>query len=534
MERGPGEPPEMSSSQIDWVRLPLRSRKTLVVVYAIPSVIDTIRDTLLAIGGDVVRLFRLGCFGYFLDYRGGDVQKRVIHALMTFEVHAPDRARVGREAWFHIHHSQLRFGPSEYTLVSDLRFGSSTFDPHDDHIVPSRYVYHRLFEGKRTTIKQMEDRFKDLGMARDAADYVKVANILFVYRMILCLDQYRYVDPWVWALAEDVERWNSFPWGAYSYQSLMHYIGLVPKTRKVMGGKGSGQYHFYGPIWALQVWACEVIPELASEAGVHSGQLTVPRCLRWTFSLPATDPATLLQRASRVVMLEPSPEEMATSYYMSMQLEPGTQSVRFVPARSGNKKKMLANVTSCCSTSAEEEALVGAWKILHPIDPLCRATYGDDDYRRWKPAEGLAIVVCDVSGEHWVVVRIRFSDWVVELYDSLLFQMDDPSDRVEYEMRDRELMPLLRLLPRLLICAGFWEGRPMPPRCAFTIILDKFIPDQYVQTDATSCGVYACIYVERLLGAGPPPDISEQTVHEYRKVIGARIYSLTYIQRPGV
>ncbi|KAH6793994.1 hypothetical protein C2S52_004471 [Perilla frutescens var. hirtella] len=113
----------------------------------------------------------------------------------------------------------------------------------------------------------------------------------------------------------------------------------------------------------------------------------------------------------------------------------------------------------------------------------CRGTYGDDDYRRWRCAEGLvhriqgndgryqvawkgrdyAIVVCDVSGEHWVVVRIRFSDWVVELYDSLLFQMDDPSDRVEYERRDRELMPLLRLLPRLLICVGFWEGRQMPP-----------------------------------------------------------------------
>ncbi|KAH6766317.1 hypothetical protein C2S52_017300 [Perilla frutescens var. hirtella] len=707
---------------------------------------------------------------------------------MTFEVHAPDRARVGREAWFHIHHSQLRFGPSEYALVSGLRFDSSTFDPHGDHIVPSRSVYHRLFEGKRTTIKQMEDRFKELGMARDAADYVKVANILFVYRMILCLDQYRYVDPWVWALAEDVERWNSFPWGAYSYQSLMHYIGLVPRTREAMDGKGSGQYHFYGPIWAFQV-----IPEMASEAGVHSGQLTVPRCLRWTFSLSATDPATLLQRASRVVMLEPSLEETATSYYMSMQLEPGAQSVRFVPAQSGNKKKMFANVTSCCSTSAEEvvppsargtraartpqtgrqetsrpsssralrdepdhtetgappptedapvhtadsidpESPPRAWgmkrsrrdrtpssgeplesfiqrvvdrvmprvqelidttiaprvqeyvdraidralggrtsraqrsstsdvrarhspelshrsaahrppsppgvrapqptvvqegpstsaphhdgfsatyQLMNGIDDsslqpwfdeledlrnelkdmhmsyflsaiarrvkrdpgcptavantglyvssstclnvFCKtlATYGDDDYRRWRPAEGLvhriqgsdgryqvawkgrdyAIVVCDVSGEHWVVVRIRFSDWVVELYDSLLFQMDDPSDRVEYERRDRELMPLLRLLPRLLICAGFWKGRPMLPQCAFAMTLDKSIPDQYVQTDATSCGVYACMYVERLLGAGPPPDISEQAVHEYRKVIGARIYSLTYIQRPGV
>ncbi|KAH6832537.1 hypothetical protein C2S53_008836 [Perilla frutescens var. hirtella] len=130
---------------------------------------------------------------------------------------------------------------------------------------------------------------------------------------------------------------------------LMHFIGLVPRTRQAIGGKGSGQYHFYGPIWALQV-----IPELASETGVHSGQLTVPRCLKWTFSRPATNPATLLQRTSRVVTLVPSPEETGTSYYLSMQLEPGAQSVRFLPSRFGNKKKMLANAASCYSTSAAE------------------------------------------------------------------------------------------------------------------------------------------------------------------------------------
>ncbi|KAH6812120.1 hypothetical protein C2S51_025882 [Perilla frutescens var. frutescens] len=70
------------------------------------------------------------------------------------------------------------------------------------------------------------------------------------------------------------------------------------------------------------VWACEVIPRLARETGVHSGQLTVPRCLRWTFSRPATDPTTLLR-------------------------------MRFVPSRSENKKKMIANAAACCFTSAE-------------------------------------------------------------------------------------------------------------------------------------------------------------------------------------
>ncbi|KAH6778306.1 hypothetical protein C2S51_009618 [Perilla frutescens var. frutescens] len=381
-----------------------------------------IRATLLKIGGDdAVRLFISGYFGYFLDYRGGDVQKRVIHALMTYEVHASDRARVGREAWFHIHHSQLRFGPSEYALVSGLRFGGSTFDPNDDHIVPSRSVYYRLFEGKRTTVKQMDDRSEPGrgSMGVGASGGCGAMELISIGCIFL----------------PDVD--------------ALHR----PRPQDSTG---------YGRERIWTVWAYEVIPELANEAGVHSGQLTVPRCLRWTFRLRATDPATLLQRASRVVMLVPSPEETGTSYYLSLQLEPGAQSVRFVPARSGNKKKMLANVASCCSTLAEEV-----------VPPSARGTRAARTPQKGRQV----IVVCDVSGEHWVVVHIRFSDWVVELYDSLLFQMDDPSDRVEYERRDRELMPLLRLLPRLLICAGFWEGHPMPLRCAFAMTLDKSIPD---------------------------------------------------------
>ncbi|KAH6815768.1 hypothetical protein C2S51_020588 [Perilla frutescens var. frutescens] len=486
--------------------------------------------------------------------------------------------------------------------------------------------------------------------------------------MILCLDQNRAVDPWMWALVEDAERWNSFLWGAYSYQVLMYFINILPCRRQTIGRKGQGQYHFYGPIWALQIWACEVIPDLAREIGVHTGQLTLPRALRWTPRDPTTDSRTLLQGSLRVVSFVPSPEEMTTPYFMSMQLQAGAQSVRFVPSRSTNKKKLIANAASCCSSSAVDvvgpsargiRAVQTPQKVRQGISrPSSRALRDEPDldyilglrppaeeaaehhnrsdssrepprawgrkrsrrdrsqsseepsesflqrvvavimpcvqdlqiaYSRFRlqgpdaviqlyfnsdrlrqswfdeledpstelkdiPAEGLihqiqgsdgryqvpwkgrdyAIVVYDVTNEHWVVVCIRFSDWVVELYDSLLYQMDDPSDRVHYERRDRELMPILRLLPRLLICTGFWEGRQMPPRCAFAMTLDKSILDQYMQTDGTSYGVYACMYVERLLDAGPPSGIPEEAIHAYRKVIGARIYSLTYIKRPSL
>ncbi|KAH6760709.1 hypothetical protein C2S51_017658 [Perilla frutescens var. frutescens] len=114
---------------------------------------------------------------------------------------------------------------------------------------------------------------------------------------------------------------------------------------------------------------------------------------------------------------------------------------------------------------------------------------------------------------------VRLTDWVVELYDSFLFHMDDLSDHVLYRRRDRELMPLLHLLPCLLACVGFWQGRRMPPRLVFVMTLDRSIPDQCMQIDGTRCG-------------GPPLGVSEEHVHAYRKVIEARIYSLNYSGRP--
>ncbi|KAH6785866.1 hypothetical protein C2S51_038321 [Perilla frutescens var. frutescens] len=123
-----------------------------------------IRATLHMIGGDAaLQSFRSGCFGHFMDYRAGEVQKKVIHALMSREVHMSDRALEGRETWIRIHHSQLRFGLTEYNLVSGLRFGSSSFDPNAElHIVPQRTIFHCLFQGKRTMVKEMEDWFKTI------------------------------------------------------------------------------------------------------------------------------------------------------------------------------------------------------------------------------------------------------------------------------------------------------------------------------------------------------------------------------------
>ncbi|KAH6760856.1 hypothetical protein C2S51_017805 [Perilla frutescens var. frutescens] len=101
--------------------------------------------------------------------------------------------------------------PSEFALVSGLQFGTSSFDPNVAHPIPLRGIYYRLFKGKKITVTSMYDKFKDKTLANHHPDYVKIANVLIVYRILFCLDPGQTIDSWVWALVEDVDGWNSFP-----------------------------------------------------------------------------------------------------------------------------------------------------------------------------------------------------------------------------------------------------------------------------------------------------------------------------------
>ncbi|KAH6781864.1 hypothetical protein C2S51_007157 [Perilla frutescens var. frutescens] len=186
-----------------------------------------------------------------------DHSKKVIHALMTYEMRVSDCALERWEAWFQIHHSQLRFGSSEYNLASDLQFSGSTFDPNGQYVVPLRAVYHCLFQGQRSTIREMEERSEPVRGSMDVGSGGGCGAVKFISMRSIFL-------PYVDALHEP---------------PLQESRGYERERSRAIS--------------FLWVWACEVIPELARETGVHSGQLTLPQCLRWTFSRPTTDLATL-------------------------------------------------------------------------------------------------------------------------------------------------------------------------------------------------------------------------------------------------
>lgn len=80
-------------------------------------------------------------------------------------------------------------------------------------------------------------------------DYLKVAHMLMLWYMVLGYSNERKLESWMFVLADDLSSWNRFPWGAYSYMALVHYINHIPTTLATLGPT----LNLSGPIWALMV-----------------------------------------------------------------------------------------------------------------------------------------------------------------------------------------------------------------------------------------------------------------------------------------
>ena len=152
-----------------------------------------------------------------------------LHALLVCEVIRTDTEQY--ETWFRFGGQFIRFSRYEYALVTGLRFGQPTFDPLEHHVPPRGGVYHRHFAGLTVKVDALRALFTADPFGMVAADALKLAKILLFYCLLMGVDGKSYsVEAWVWELVEDEECWESFPWGAYTYKNLFHYICEVPTT----------------------------------------------------------------------------------------------------------------------------------------------------------------------------------------------------------------------------------------------------------------------------------------------------------------
>ncbi|KAL6542794.1 hypothetical protein OROHE_010314 [Orobanche hederae] len=310
-----------AENQVVWKRPNMRGSKCSINGYVRLGIVKTITAELRSVGDDTFREFRESCLGHFIwEEWGGFVSNGALHPLFSNEVVRPD-AQVD-EFWFRIGHRLIRFSRYEYALVTGLRFGDSDFDVHEDDVPPEGSVYDRypLLSRGGQMLDRIRDRFARGYFREQFGDALKVAKVLCVCYLIFNVDGgKRIADRWLWTLVEDQTRWESFPWGLYSYQILVTYLSDVPT--EVPTGLDLG-YHFYGNIYAIMTWACEAIPSLGSKCGIMLGASFIQRsrCTRWKLKkLGHIDFTTFFDdEIDCFEVLSPTPEEEQEPYMQSI------------------------------------------------------------------------------------------------------------------------------------------------------------------------------------------------------------------------
>ncbi|XVE48828.1 hypothetical protein DITRI_Ditri01bG0033700 [Diplodiscus trichospermus] len=330
-----------------WKREPFQSCRAKINTYTRYKVVDHIKKELHLCGQAVYDEFRGSCFGHFLDFDSEAVTcNAALHAVLARQIVEPNAP--ADELWFRIGEQSVRFSKVEYCLVTGLKFGDSTFDPNARHVPPMGGFYDRRFHDQSVVLWDLWDKFKD-GWFRDApTDALKVAKVLVVMAFLFGVDNRTTVDPWLWALVEDSPRWESFPWGKYTFQMLLYYIGNVP-MRLSESGKPPA-YHIYGFPIALLIWAFEAIPSLGSFCATRQYIDVTPRCLWWKMPkkmISMTDFFTSQVESCRT--LSASREEQGRHYWQDIE-QSTFEGIQFVHPKN---PFVLKTGTSTAATSTK-------------------------------------------------------------------------------------------------------------------------------------------------------------------------------------
>ncbi|KAL6563529.1 hypothetical protein OROGR_002488 [Orobanche gracilis] len=310
-----------AGNQAVWKRPNMRGSKCSINGYVRLRTVKTIIVELSSVGEDTIREFRESCLGHFIrEEWGGFVSNAALHALFSNEVVRPDAQ--ADEFWFRIGRRLIRFSRFEYALVTGMRFGDSDFDIHGDdvHIEGSVYDRYPILSSGGQMLDRIRDRFATGYFRQQSGDALKVAKVLCVSYLLFGFDGEKHnADRWLWTLVEDQTRWESFPWGGYSYQILVTYLREIPI--EVPAGLDPS-YHFYGNIYAIMIWACEAIPSLGSKCGNILGASFIqrPRCTRWKLKKlgPVAFTTFFDDQIDCFEVLVPTPEEEEEPYMMSI------------------------------------------------------------------------------------------------------------------------------------------------------------------------------------------------------------------------
>ncbi|XP_057766938.1 uncharacterized protein LOC130987424 isoform X1 [Salvia miltiorrhiza] len=260
-------------------------------------------------GQQLLDRFIGGCFGHFLDWNPSPKCAMAVHHVVSRQIKSDNN-----DLCFKLNNTKVYLSRRDYALVTGLQFGDFNYDMSRNHNLDEVEVFRR-FSGGQSHVKVsfLVDLFYNFKINdEDGSLHLKIAYIIVLYGLLVGYETDKTVEHWVWALVDDLDKFNRFPWGAYSYNLLCHHAGKIFTSKK--------QYKFYGPVWALHVWSLEVMPDLGQVVGKCVAEFAHPRCLKWKFrSRPSTNELHPFfeKEEQQILELQPDEFELTTMYYLS-------------------------------------------------------------------------------------------------------------------------------------------------------------------------------------------------------------------------
>ncbi|BBG92636.1 hypothetical protein Prudu_000429, partial [Prunus dulcis] len=242
--------------------------------------------------------FEGSCFGHLLLIEDLKWNSQIVHGLLMRKADPKTVTQVNGIK-FIVGNKLIQFTAQQFCLITGLRFGKLPFIPkatNENCSLKRKY----FSTNKPATLLDLHTAFIE---CTDDEDALKLGMVYFANFVLLGTEKHVLIDMRYLKLAEDLEEFDKYPWGAVSYAmtnaSLLRAVCAeyqrvkVPQKRKMPKQRGkrtqtrmrSGrprEYIIRGFGFALQIWAFEVFPALeALHFTVHEDNRHIPRILHW-------------------------------------------------------------------------------------------------------------------------------------------------------------------------------------------------------------------------------------------------------------
>ncbi|GMN29673.1 hypothetical protein TIFTF001_050617 [Ficus carica] len=220
---------------------------------------------------------------------------------------------MGDALWFELGEDLVRFFINEFCLITGLNCVGSTHLP----VVESRLMSRYFSDVRGVTREYLELQMSNSKFDNDD-DAVKLSLLYIAFSIPLSNASSVKIDPKYFALADNLDAFNEFPWGVLSWEATRTAIcstveNRISSKRRPKKNIDKSRYSVAGFPQALLVWAYETSPVIASKFTTNY-EHALPRMMSWTTADNVRSDDVLAAFAtvgeSKCVDLTPTEEEL--------------------------------------------------------------------------------------------------------------------------------------------------------------------------------------------------------------------------------